>query len=156
MEIPTGNLFHKRFFIDLWVEKLVVGKSALLVFPSSLLHSIFDTKYGSSAKNFQIIPNAVSKTFNIAESSFPQISSSIKMVFYNGFDNSINRGLTELLKLLGNANHKIELFVIGDRTEQCSNSNIELNFTGLMSHPELIKFLQDKHFIIKSNRFDSF
>ena len=154
-EIPVKNIWTKRYFIDLWVEKLLIKKSSLLIFPSNMLFDIFKKHYEINNK-CQIIPNGVSNIFYSTDSSFLKIENSIKIVFYNGFDNSINRGLNELLFLLKNVKHRIKLFVIGDSTKQSSFNNIELNFVSLMSNDDLKKFLQDKHFIIKSTSFDTF
>jgi glycosyltransferase involved in cell wall biosynthesis len=156
-EIPKSKFWRKRFFIDLWVEKLVLNNSTLLVFPSSLLYNIFNIQYGIPNKIFQIIPNGISKIFYNNARQFPQIKDSIKLVFYNGSDSSINRGLAQLLQILKRVKCNIKLFIIGDNVISASSDPKNI-FTAvpLLSHRKLIEFLSDKHFIVKSNAFDTF
>ena len=59
--------------------------------------------------------------------------------------------------MLKNVKCKVELYVIGDRTDlNINNINIEMSFIEPMSQSDLLKFLEKKHFIIKSNTFDTF
>ena len=51
---------------------------------------------------------------------------------------------------------RIELFIIGERSELVFPKNLELKFIKLMPHQELKGFLLDKHFIVKSIVFDTF
>lgn len=155
-EVPKNNFLLKRYFLDLWVEKILVKKSNLLIFPSDLLLENFMNYYEFQKKRSQIIPNGVNEIFSNPDSTYPPIKNSIKIVFYDGFDKSINRGLSELIKLLGMTKCKIELFIIGERSELNFPKNIELKFTKLMSQQELKGFFRDKHFIIKSIVFDAF
>ena len=155
-EIPTKNIWKKRYFIDLWVEKFLVKKSKLLIFPSKLLFETFNKHYIISQKKYQIIPNGVSKIFWNRATSFPHFENSIKLVFYNGFSNAINRGLDKLLDLMNSLKCEVQLFVIGDKVEVKPEKNIQIYFTDPMSHAGLINFVSDKHFIIKSSVFDSF
>ena len=97
-EIPKNHYLQKRYFIDLWVESLLVKKSDLIIFPSEILYDEFSKHYNISGKMYQIIPNGISKIFFNNDASFPPIEDSIKLIFYNGIDTSINRGLTELLR----------------------------------------------------------
>jgi glycosyltransferase involved in cell wall biosynthesis len=155
-EIPLSKLWRKRFVVDLWIEKLLVKKSELMIFPSNLLLNLFNNYYKISHKEYRIIPNGVNKIFYDRGNSFPLVVNSVKIVFYNGFNDSINRGFEELLELLRNVNINIELFVIGNRTEPNPNSKINLIFVNAMSQIELCEFLRDKHFIIKSQAIDTF
>lgn len=155
-EIPGKKYLRKRYFIDLWLEKLTVKKSDLLIFPSMLLLETFKGCFKISNKKFQIIPNGVSNIFFNHDTSFPRIKDSIKLVFYNGFGGSINKGLYELVELLQNVKYKIELYVIGHKANVNTYEKIKIVFIEPKSHLELIKFLKDKHFIIKSLPFDTF
>jgi glycosyltransferase involved in cell wall biosynthesis len=156
-EIPKDRHLTERYFIDSWVERFLVKKSDLIIFPSKILRDEFSKHYNISGKMYQIIPNGISKIFFNNDASFPPIEDSIKMIFYNGIASSINRGLTKLLGMLKNVKCKVELSVIGDRTNVDNiNSNVEIIFVEPMHQTILIKFLEKKHFIIKSNTFDTF
>ena len=62
-EIPKNHHLTKRYFIDFWVESLLVKKSELIIFPSKLLYDAFNKRYNISSKQYQIIPNGISKIF---------------------------------------------------------------------------------------------
>lgn len=155
-EIPSKNIWKKRYFIDLWVEKFLVKKSKLLIFPSKLLFETFNKHYKISQKKYQIIPNGVSKIFWNRATSFPHFENSIKLVFYKGFNDGINRGLDKLLDMMKYMKNEVELFVIGKKVEVKPEKNIKIYFTNSMSHAEMINFVSDKHFIIKSCAYDTF
>ncbi|MCU0413475.1 MAG: glycosyltransferase family 4 protein [Ignavibacteriaceae bacterium] len=155
-EIARENYFYKRYFLDILVEKLLVKKSDLLIFPSALLLNQFQKKYLLLENKYKIIPNGVSKNFSQNEGQFPSIEKSIKLVFFNGFDKIINRGLKALIHLLEKVNYEIELFIIGEQVNINHLAKIKMIFQAPMSHNELISFLKGKHFVIKSANFDSF
>lgn len=155
-ELSGKNYLLKRYFVDEWVEKLLVKKSWLLIFPSMLLLNTFRHFYKMSDDKCIIIPNGISKILLKQERFFPEIKNSLKIIFYNGFNDSINRGLENLLKIMNNLECEIEFYVIGNKIEIKSQNKIKIHFFDLMSQAELINFLKDKHFIIKSTTFDSF
>ena len=155
-EIARENYFKKRYYLDILVEKLLVKKSDLLIFSSTLLLKQFQKNYHLSEKKYMIIPNGVSKSFLQNERQFPSVENSIKFVFFNGLDKSINRGLQDLLYLLEKVNYEIELFIIGEQEIGNHSSKINLIYHTPMNHIELKTFLMDKHFVIKSVSFDSF
>lgn len=155
-ELPENNYCLQRYFIDEWVEKLLVKKSRLLIFPSTLLSNTFKQYYKISTFSCKVIPNGISRIFIEQERVFPCINNSLKIIFYNGFNDSINRGLDKLLELLKNLKCEIELYVIGNKLELNHQNNINMSFSGLMSQKQLIKFISDKHFIMKSYTVDSF
>jgi len=155
-EIPEEKKLRNRYYLDVWVERFLVIKAELLIFPSELLRESFANKYKLSQKKIAIIPNGVSKIFFNQNSTFPPIEDSINIIFYNGFNNSINRGIDQLFELLINVRHKINLFIIGNKTEHSPPGNINLTYTNPMSHMELIKFVHDKHLIVKSGIIDTF
>jgi glycosyltransferase involved in cell wall biosynthesis len=155
-EIPSKNYLMKRYFLDLWVEKLVVKKCELLIFPSKLLFETFNKRNKISEGRYRIIPNGVSEIFKFQNTNFPSIENSLRIVFYNGSGDEINKGLDELSVLLKKAKCKIELFVLGRKGEVVSSDNTEIIYRGLKSHQEMIGFLKDKHFVIKSGVFDTF
>jgi glycosyltransferase involved in cell wall biosynthesis len=155
-EIPAKKFWKKRYFIDLWVEKLSVKKSRLLIFPSSLLLNTFKQFYKISDDSFIVIPNGISKIFVEQERKFPAIDNSLKIIFYKGFNDSINRGLDKLLNSMNNLKFEVELYVIGNKVEVKPPKNIKIFFVDSMPHIELINFVSDKHFNIKSCAYDTF
>ena len=54
----------KRSFLDLWLEKISLKKSHLLIFPSKLLSEQFNQHYKFPAIKSIIIPNGISEIFN--------------------------------------------------------------------------------------------
>jgi glycosyltransferase involved in cell wall biosynthesis len=145
-EVKLANV--KRSFMDLWVEKLSVSKSDVLIFPSKLLLNRFEKEYNISQKHF-IIPNGVDEEF-IEKQMVPDFSEEYKFVYYNSF----NIGLEELLNNLLN-DPDFKLFVIG-KEKEVKNKNINVTFVNPMNKGALLNFLSDKHFVIKSSAFDSF
>jgi len=157
IEVKTKNSWNYGYLIDSWIEKNVIKKSNQLIFPSSILFKIFNQYYKIDQKRVAIIPNGISKIFVERKNSFPSIRNKIKCVFYNGFDGSIDRGLSELFVLVKLANIKIELFIIGETDSHIQSSeNIEVIFVRIKNPLELIEFLCDKHVVVKSNTLDSF
>ena len=155
-EISRKYYWTKRYFFDSWVERLIIKKCGLIIFPSKLLFEIFNEHYKIVYKKYCIIPNGVSEIFNGQRIYFPPIENSIKLVFYIGLSESTNNGLGELVALLKDVKYKIELYVIGKKAEMISSNHIEIIYMGLKSHGEMIYFLSDKHFVIKSFIFDTF
>jgi len=155
-EIAKKNFWMKRYFIDLWVERMLIEKSDVLFFPSKLLYETFNGYYKISEERCKIIPNGVSSIFFKQQTTFPLIQKSLKLVFYNGFNDEIKKGLIELIDQIKNVKYDVKLFVIGSETYVTSPNNLEISFVRLKSQSELIYFLKDKHFIIKSTSFDSF
>lgn len=155
-EIPQRNYYKKKYFLDTLLEQLLVKKSDLLIFPSYLLLQQFQKNYHLQKEKIRVIPNGVSKSFFEIERQFPTIEKSIKLVFYKGLDKSINRGLNELLSRLENIKCETELYVIGDQQVVSHSSKIKIIYQSTMNHSQLITFLADKHFVIKSGKFDSF
>jgi len=60
-EIKESEL--KRTFLDLWVEKLSLKKSAILVFPSKLLISLFRQHYNFSEGKCRVIHTGLTEVF---------------------------------------------------------------------------------------------
>jgi len=155
-EIPEGQLLKNRYFLDFWIERLLIKISDELIFPSELLYDKFHNKYTLRNK-FKIIPNAASSIFFDKRFTFPEIQDEIKMVFYNGIESSINRGLDDLLIQLEGVKFPSSLFVIGDaKIINSMNQNVKVNFVSPMNQKDLINFLRDKHFIVKSKTLDTF
>jgi len=56
LELKSTNLFISRNFIDLYVEKLIIKKCRLLIFPSSNLLNLFSENFKIPEKKWRIIP----------------------------------------------------------------------------------------------------
>jgi glycosyltransferase involved in cell wall biosynthesis len=155
-EIPKGQYLQNRYFLDYWLEKSLIKNSDELIFPSTLLWNKFNNHY-KIQRQHRIIPNGISSIFFNEGCSFPEIHDELKIVFYNGYKTSIDRGLRNLLILLQNLKIKITIFILGDKQElDILNSKILIQFLPALSQLELINLLTDKHFIIKSSSFDTF
>lgn len=155
-EIPDKNFFTKRYFIDLWVENYIIKKSDSLIFPSKLLFETFNNYYNNLNEKSRIIHPGVSSLFFNQTRELKSFNSPFKIVVYNGFNDTIKKGLIELIELLEMAKYKIELYVFGNESKVKSTRNVSVVYSGSMTHEDLIAFLQDKHFIIKSPAFESF
>lgn len=152
------NLWKEKHFIDLWIEKKIIKSSDLIIFPSKLLADVFAIEYKSFQKKFKVIPNGVSKQFLNVETPQRSFTNDISLIFYNAFNQSIKKGLKELVEQLSLVqNIKIKLFVCGYK-EQVENKNqdLEIIFTGLLDHGSFINFCKDKQFIVKSGAFEPF
>ncbi|MFW9929149.1 MAG: glycosyltransferase family 4 protein [Candidatus Thorarchaeota archaeon] len=136
----------KRSFFDLWVEKLSVSKSDILIFPSMLLLNLFEKEYNFTQKYF-IVPNGIEESFNRRENVLD--FNEYNFVYYNSFDS----GIGELLNSFP-SNPDFILFVIGKENKK--NKNVDVTFVDPMNKEALFDFLSDKHFVIKSSAFDSF
>jgi len=156
LELPQKNSWIKRYFIDLWIEKLIILKCKLLVFPSQLLFNTFNKYYNIAKRKYVIIPNGISEIFKSQNINFPLIEKSLRIIFYNGFIEATRERLKELIKSLEKVNYKIELYVIGEKGKAISSINLDIVYIGQLSHRELFNFLSDKHFVIKSGAFDTF
>ena len=145
----TKLISVKRSFLDLWIEKLSVTKSDILIFPSKLLLNLFEKEYEINQKH-AMVPNGVEEDF-IREQIVPDFSKEYKFVYYNSFD----VGLEELLNEFS-SNPNFRLFVIGKGREIENKNNVDITFINPMDKGSLFNFLSDKQFVIKSSAFDSF
>lgn len=138
-------------------EKLVIKCSDAVVFVSPLLLNSVKKYYKLKQKCF-IIPNGVDKEYNFFIKKSFYILDKLNLVFYNGFDKFIKRGLESILGNLKLSKFKkISIDVVGIKTEMDEEiSGIEIINHGFLKKEELIKFWEDKHFFIKSRLFDSF
>jgi glycosyltransferase involved in cell wall biosynthesis len=85
----------------------------------------------------------------------------LKIVFYNGHDLMIDRGLSELIPILeeGIQNYEINviLYVVqGSYNTNYKSQKMNIIYTELMNSTEMANFLRDKHIIIKANKIDTF
>jgi glycosyltransferase involved in cell wall biosynthesis len=156
-EIPSGKLFKNRNFIDFLVEKLIIKKSDLVIFPSGILLEAFRDHFKNKLGRYEIIPNGIGKIFGNSNISYPPVKDSINSIFYNGFSGTIDRGINSVFNLIKESKNKIKLFVMGETDPKLrSTGNLEIIFTSLKNQKELICFLRDKHAMIKGPAFDTF
>ena len=88
------NKFSK--FKDRFLESMLFRNSDYLVFLSEQSKKFARRYYNLSHSKFCIIPNGVSPNFFVQnESAFPL--NELKIVFYNGIENNIRRGLDVLV-----------------------------------------------------------
>jgi len=154
-ELP--NVRRERQFLDLFTERFLIGKSNVIVFPSELLLGVFSNEYSFYKQKFRVIPNGIGKEFS-NESITTDFNNEISLIFYNAFDQAINKGLKNLVDELSAINYvSIKLFVIGiEEKIHHRNDNLEIIFKGFVNHRSLIKILEEVQFVIKSNAFEPF
>lgn len=151
------QFFKKRYFLDKWVENLIIKKSALRIFPSVFLFEEFKKYYRIDNDKYEIIPNAISDEF-IEYKQSKIINKNIDLLFYNSLGNLIDKGLDELIRNLSKISEiNIRLFILGYSGQEYSmNQNITITPVGLLNPKEFIEFCKDKNFIIKSGAFEPF
>ncbi len=143
---------------DYSMEYLALRFSDYIVFVSSMLENFSRKYYQISRKKIVVIPNGSDEIFYIKR-NLPDITNDIRLVFYDGFSEHIDRGLKTILEVLRNSkiDFKITIYIIGNRYYGDYHlDKIELKYTGAMNTEELAEFLYDKHIFIKSITFDSF
>jgi|GEM_PF-1570992 len=109
-------------------------------------------------KTFFIVSNGIDEVFFRNSDTF-KTEKVIKIIFYNGFDLMIDRGVAFLIETINkfNRRNEIQLFVIGQINPNLINSaDFQLVSVPVMPKEKLLSFLVDKHIILKSNRTDSF
>ncbi|MBN2571298.1 MAG: glycosyltransferase, partial [Ignavibacteriales bacterium] len=113
--------------------------------------------YKINKKKIIFIPNGVDKTF-YCESKKNFKNKKLNIVFYNGFDNEIDRGLNNILQALNElTNIEFTLFIIGNNLDDFGKIyNYEIRNFKPMNEIKLIEFLRDKHIFLKSTTYDSF
>jgi glycosyltransferase involved in cell wall biosynthesis len=163
-EVKNSKL--KRAFLDLWIEKISLKKSKILIFPSNFLFNLFKKNYNFYEDKCKIIHNGIGEVFYENQTlSFRRrgqgaVKSNEKKIYNFVYYNSFNKGLKELLNEIPvTFDLPFRIFVIGKEEKiENLNKNIEVNFVPPMTRPSLLEFLSDKHFIIKSSvsDFDAF
>ncbi|MHB1686880.1 MAG: glycosyltransferase family 4 protein [Ignavibacteriaceae bacterium] len=156
-EIPNDYSRRNQFnrYRDYLWEWLAIRFSNQLIFVSkqhlSLAKRFFDLKENRIA----IIPNGVEKEF-YAPDSIKNFNHVLNIVFYNGINDSIDRGINLVVQALNQINQSlIKLFVIGKRIK-LDGVKFNIEFVAPMQKEVLVKFLVDKQILIKSSAYDSF
>lgn len=155
-ESPKKYFWSKRYFLDLLIEKLIILKCDLCIFPSKLLYNTYSKLYNSFEDRYKIIPNGISELFYTEKNDYPPIKESVKIIFYNGIDSEIERESGYILELLEKLEYQIEFFVLGNSINYRTQNRLKIINIGYLNSNELKNFFADKHFIIKSKAFDSF
>ena len=101
-----------------------------------------------------IIPPGVEMEF-LNKNKTLKINNLLKVVFYNGNNDFIDRGLDEMLEALKNPDFPMRLYIIGNKIN-IKDVGIDVEFVSPMKKYGLKNFLADKHILIKSSSFDSF
>lgn len=156
-EIPNTLVKKKEFkrYRDYLWEWLAIRYSDKLIFLSEYQKRLATRYYGTiDGGKIKLIPNGVESDFYNNDKKL-NINNSLKIVFYNGNNDSIDRGLSEILKVLSQVNLPIQLYIIGDYSN-ISNYNFEFEIVKPMNKNDLKKFLLDKHILLKSITYDSF
>ncbi len=159
IEISGSNIakLYSRYK-DYLMEYLALRFSDYIVFVSSILENYARKYYQINQKKIVVIPNGSDEIFYIKR-NLPEITNDIRLVFYDGFSEHIDRGLKTILEVLRNSkfDFKITIYIIGTKYyEDYKLDKIELKYTSAMNTEELAEFLYDKHIFIKSITFDSF
>ncbi|GAB6282543.1 MAG: glycosyltransferase family 4 protein [Ignavibacterium sp.] len=163
-EIPNmkKELNSQSYFKDYLWEFLAIYFSDKLFFLSNQQIELANKYYKVSKGKILKIPNGVEDDFFNSQKSFnPSLQiDNLKIVFYNGMNNRIERGLQDLIHILNLiTNVKFKLFIIGEEI-QLSNVKFDYEFVHPMpkesAQDGLIKFLKDKDIFLKSIFFDTF
>ncbi len=165
-EIPKSNRKGNWFsnFKDYLWEFLVIYLSDKLFFLSNQQIELANKFYKISNGKIFKVPNGVEDDFFITQKKLftSDESQKLNLVFYNGTNNKIERGLEELINILNLITKvKFKLFIIGGDVKAFNNGFIseikfDYEFVPLMDKTNLIKFLEDKNIFMKSTTFDSF
>ncbi len=156
-EIPNNRNRMKKInsYRDYLFELCAVRFSDRLIFLSQLHLDLADRYYNFSKNKTIIIPNGIDADF-IRDDHKEFNNNLLKFVFYNGINDGIERGINYILDSVQKLEKtNIELFIIGGDSK-ISNFQCKIEFLGPMKKHELIDFLNDKHFLIKSIIYDSF
>ena len=142
-------------FKDYLWERLAIRYSDKLVFVSERHLSLFKEYYILEVKKIAIIPNGIEKEFysiNVKR----EIDDCLNIIFYNGINDTIDRGFIQFIENFKRlASDSIRLFVISGKSISKS-TNPKIQLVPPMGKEELLKFLINKHVLIKSTTFDSF
>lgn len=153
--VKNKGLFS-RYFIATSFERLLFMLVDEQIFVSNILLDLSQKYYGNIVKRTKVIRNGIDEIF-YTKKAIRQFGNKIRIVFYLGDPNSIDRGVVYLLDSFKKVrNENIEIYLIGDKFKFQDPWNKVFINVPIMSTGKLVEFLSDKHFIFKSNTFDSF
>ncbi|MGB5529375.1 MAG: glycosyltransferase family 4 protein [Ignavibacteriaceae bacterium] len=154
------NYYHKQNLLsrveDTLLEKLLFWRSDRLVFLSQ--HSIDLAKkyYNLKKMKIMLIPNGTSILDLPAKKSFI-LKNGIRIVFYDGSENSLRRGLEILIPIIDDKfKTKIEFTVIGSTRYDLGAKYLDLRFKNYLPEKELFEYLSSNDIYIDSLNFQSF
>lgn len=142
---------------DFLLEKLFFEYADKHIFVSKLLLEKSIGYYLFDPKKCCVIPNGIDKIF-VNKKKAIDIRKKLKILFYNGFNSSIERGLTEVISVLNKLAKyiSIELIVIGEKSIEIKSVLFEISFKEQLTTTELSFIMKENDFLIKSTKFDSF
>lgn len=114
--------------------------------------------YSLNNKEIFIIPNGIDDDFYNSNEKINH-QDSIKLVFYNGFDDSLDRGLSYVVGSLNKINsfHNFKLYILGNiDSKLLDEANFEYEIFPILNRKSLLEFLNNKDIILKSDKVDSF
>lgn len=155
-EIPNNSQKRKelnRYRDYLW-EWLALKFSDKTIFLTKSHLALAKKYYKIDRNKISIIPNGVEKEFYNKEKEI-KIDGPLKIVFYNGNNDYIDRGLSEILRVLKDLDFQMRLYIIGNKIN-IKDAGLDIEFVNPMEKKLLRKFLVDKHVLLKSPSFDSF
>lgn len=153
-EIQSKKKGRYKDFIQEYLEFKICDH----IFFLSDAHITLASKYYElSFKDYSIVPNGIDNIFYNSISR-RNIEGKINILFYNGMNDSLDRGIEFVIEALNECKHvnKLELFIIGKWNYKYSIPKFNFYLVDLMSGTYYQQFLQDKHLIIKSITVDSF
>lgn len=144
---------HKKliYYLNEWLFSRIADT---LIFPSNHLKEQYNSYYKVRCME-QIIPNGSDIEFYKAYKE-KDLQLPLQIVFYSDAYDEIERNTGQLIdQFLKLCDVDYRLYVITSRLNQISGSE-KIIFIEPMRKAGLIKFLSDKHIIVKSMAFDSF
>lgn len=139
------------------LERFIFKNSNKLVFVSKLLLDEFKARYNYMIDDrYLIIPNGIDSN-NKFNDKRNFLSKNINVVFYNGYNNIIQRGFDFIIDNFKELKSiEINLHIIGVNIHNFNYPGINIINHNFLNNDDLAEFWRDKHFIVKSISFDSF
>jgi len=159
-EIEESDQTSGGSYKDLILERLVFHNSDVLIGLSNQQIKIAQKYYPrKEIEKVIILPLGIDKVF--FQTIQEKHSAAIKIVFYNGFNNFIDRGLNELIPILDESfldlEEEVILYIIGWLPKVTFfTQKINIVKVKLLDATKLSQFFGDKHFLIKGNKVDTF
>jgi len=139
-----------------FLEHLLFSKSDHLVFLSKHSVELCRKYYKINQEKLSIIPNGVSNPVNKQSINFND-RGELRIIFFEGSGQSLNRGFDSLIKILNGIRHlKIKLTVLGAKHKNCNLENIEIVYSNYLSEKDLFELLRKHHIYIDSLNYSTF
>ncbi|NPV11976.1 MAG: glycosyltransferase family 4 protein [Ignavibacteria bacterium] len=155
-----GSFYKRKFNVKLKIkilESLALKLSDKLIFVSKLLEEKFKEEYKIDITRSVIISGGIDEEF-FQQAKNKNFNEPYKFIFYDPNPEYVNRGFDQILKSFEKMkSYDFELHVIGKGFKHDkSNTKFRVFYYQPFQKAKLLKFLEDKHFIVKGNAFDSF